>query len=93
MQVVADPWEREELAAAEPTIVARMLARVTLLNKGTCECDICFCFGSLLDRATKKLSVECADDGKGPIGVTDVEVCAATAKNRNFLTPSDWHDL
>ncbi len=29
-------------------------------------------------------------EGVGPAGVTDEQVCAVSAKNGNFLTPSDW---
>ena len=30
-------------------------------------------------------------EGAGPAGVTDEQVCAVSARNGGFLTPSDWH--
>jgi hypothetical protein len=37
LQVVGDPTEHEDVAAAQPAIVARMLAQVGALNEGVFE--------------------------------------------------------
>ncbi len=60
-----DPWERQDLAAANPTIVNKMAARLAVLMKGVFE-------------------------GLGPPGVNQSDVCAATARNLGYLTPSDF---